>query len=43
MVSVFVLLSLDRSQDVEVIHEGVSSWHLCLYFNLQIGLKMSRG
>ena len=44
MVSAFVLQSPDRSQDIEgVIHEEVLSWYLCLYFNLQIGLKISRG
>ena len=44
MVSAFVLQSPDRSQDVEgVIHEEILSWYLCLYFNLQIGPRMSRG
>ena len=43
MVSVFVLQSLHRSQDVkEVIHEEVRPRYLCLYFNLLIGLKISR-
>ena len=33
-----------KSQDVEeVMHEEVLSWYLRLYFNLQIGLKISRG
>ena len=44
MVSAFVLQSPDRSQDIEgVIHEEVLSWYLRLYFNLQIGLEVSRG
>ena len=44
MVSAFVLQSPDRSQNVEeVIHEEALSWYLRLYFNLQIGLGMSRG
>ena len=44
MVSVFVLQSPDRSQDIEgVIHEEVLSWYRRLYFNLLIGLKISRG
>ena len=44
MVSVFVLQSPERSQDVEgVIHEEVLSWYLRFYFNLHIGLRISRG
>ena len=32
------------SQNIEgVIHEEVLSWYRRLYFNLQIGLKISRG
>ena len=44
MVSAFVLQSPDRSQDIDgIIHEEVLSWYLRLYFNLLIGLKISRG
>ena len=44
MVSAFVLQSPDRSQDIKgVVHEEVLSWYLRLYFNLRIGLRMSRG
>ena len=44
MVSAFVLQSPDRSQNIEgVIHKEVLSWYLRLYFNLQMGFKISRG
>ena len=44
MVSVFVHQSPDRSQDIKgVVHQEVLSWYLCLYINLQIGLRISRG